>query len=267
MNESTGERPLGPGRALRAAARLAWILVLTLALSAVWFLGQPLQRSRERHRRWRRALFGRWARGVLAALGTRVVSRGAPPPGPCCLVANHHGWHDILAFAAEVDCVFVSMGEIRGWPLVGRMARAFDTILIDRHDRRAIPAVQAEIDAALARGERVCFFPESRTTSGARVEHFHGALFESAARLSLPVGCAAVRFATGAKDAPPARVVAWAARPFRDYLRGMLGASRVEIEIVFDARELRGATRKELARAAEARVRELFVPLEGAQQP
>ena len=267
MNDSKGERPLGPWRTLRSAARLAWIVALTLALSAVWFLGRPLHRSRERHRRWRRAVFGRWARGVLAARGTRVASRGALPPGPGCLVANHHGWHDILALAAEVDCVFVSMGEIRGWPLVGRMARAFDTILIDRHDRRAIPRVQAEIDAALARGERVCFFPESRTTSGAQVEHFHGALFESAARLGLPVSCAAVRFRTGAGDAPPARVVAWAERPFRDYLRGMLGASRVEIEIVFDARELSGATRKELARAAEERVRGLFVPLEGAPGP
>ncbi len=159
------------------------------------------------------------------------------------------------------------MGEIRGWPLFGTMARAFDTILIDRAERRDIPRVNAEIEAALARGERVCFFPESRTTSGARVEHFHPALFENAALSGMPVGWATVRFRTGPRDAPPAQVVAWAQRPFRHYLFGMLLADRVEIEILFGDGLLRGSDRKALAREAEEHVRERFVPLEGAELP
>jgi len=215
MNIRTGTGRAGPWRRLRSALRVACILGLTLCLAAVWFLGKPLHLSPQRHRAWRRRVFGAWSRGVLRLVGARVRSRGAPPAGPSFLVSNHHGWHDILAFAAEVDCVFVSMGEIRSWPLVGRMARAFDTILIDRQERREIPRVNSEIEAALARGERVCFFPESRTTSGARVEHFHSALFENAALSGMPVGWAAVRFATGPKDDPPALVVAWAERPFR----------------------------------------------------
>jgi 1-acyl-sn-glycerol-3-phosphate acyltransferase len=250
---------------LRGVLRLGCILVLTLFLSAVWFVGKAWNRSPERHRRWRRRIFGAWSRRTLALIGTRVTARGAPPPGPSFLVTNHHGWHDILAVASEVDCVFVSMGEIRRWPIVGTMARAFDTILVDRAERREIPRVNAEIEAALARGERVCFYPESRTTSGARVEHFHSALFENAALSGMPVGWACARFRTGANDPPPAQVVAWAARPFRDYWRGILLADRVEIEIVFGEGLLRGSDRKALALAAEQKVRELFVPLEGAQ--
>ncbi|MBK7644783.1 MAG: 1-acyl-sn-glycerol-3-phosphate acyltransferase [Planctomycetes bacterium] len=246
---------------------MACIAVVTLVLAAVWFLGKPWHRSAERHRAWRRRIFGAWSRDVLALVGARITTRGVPLPGPCFLVANHHGWHDILAFAAQVDCVFVSMGEIRGWPLVGTMARAFDTILIDRKERREIPRVNAQIQAALARGERVCFFPESRTTSGARVEHFHSALFENAALSGSPVGWAAVRFHTGPKDPPPARVVAWAARPFEQYLRGILLADRVEIEIVFGEGALVGTDRKALAHEAEEQVRSLFVPLEGAELP
>ena len=267
MNGSQDRGSPAAWRTLRSVLRLARIALLTLALSVLWFAGKPFHRSRERHRAWRRAIFGRWSRGVLSALGTRVLVRGAPPPGPCFLVTNHHGWHDILALAAEVDCVFVSMGEIRAWPIVGVMARAFDTILIDRAERREIPRVNAQIEAALARGERVCFFPESRTTSGARVEHFHSALFENAALSGTSVACAALRFRTSTGDAPPGLVVAWAARPFREYLRGMLRADRVEIEIVFDTLVLRGTERKTLALQAEARVRELFVPLEGAFEP
>ncbi len=250
---------------LRSGLRQACILLLTLLLTAVWFLGKTWNRSPRSHRAWRRRIFGAWSRSMLALVGTRVRSRGTPPDGPCFLVSNHHGWHDVLALAAEVDCVFVSMGEIRAWPLIGRMARAFDTILIDRDERREIPRVNAEIAAALARGERVCFFPESRTTSGARVEHFHSALFENAALSNMPVGWAAIGFRTGPHDPPPGQVVAWARRPFRDYLRGMLRADRVEIEIVFGAGLLRGSERKELAREAEQRVREMFVPLEGAE--
>jgi 1-acyl-sn-glycerol-3-phosphate acyltransferase len=266
MNAPTESSSSTPWRALRGGLRMASFLALTLCLSAVWFLGKPWNQGPERHRAWRRRIFGAWARRTLALLGTRVRSRGAPPPGPCFLVANHHGWQDILAWAAEVDCVFVSMGEIRGWPLVGRMARAFDTILIDRAARRGIPRVNHEIEQALARGERVCFFPESRTTSGARVEHFHSALFENAALGGHPVGWATLHFRTGPGDAPPGEVVAWAARPFRQYLFGMLLANRVEIEIVFGDGVLRGSDRKALAREAEERVRERFVPLEGARQ-
>jgi len=268
MNGRTETGRSGPWRTLRSVLRVACILLLTLGLSAVWFLGMPWNRSAPRHRAWRRRIFGRWSRATLALVGARVRSRGAPPEGPCFLVANHHGWHDILALAAEVDCVFVSMGEIRGWPLIGRMARAFDTILIDRQERREIPRVNSEIAAALARGERVCFFPESRTTSGARVEHFHSALFENAALSGMPVGWAAVRSRTGVVDQPAALVVAWAQRPFKQYLRGILRADRVEIEIVFGEGVLRGDDRKALAREAEERVRGLFVPLEGAgEQP
>lgn len=250
---------------LRAGLRVACLLALTLALSLVWFAGKPWNRSPERHRAWRRRIFGAWSRRTLAIVGARVRARGAPPPGPCFLVSNHHGWHDILALAAAVDCVFVSMGEIRSWPLIGRMARAFDTILIDRGERREIPRVNAQIAEALARGERVCFFPESRTTSGARVEHFHSALFENAALAGKPVGCAAVRLRTGPGDPPAGEVVAWAAHPFRDYLAGLLLVDRVEIEIVFGAGVITGSDRKQLAAEAQARVEELFVPLEGAR--
>ena len=267
MNGSIGTGRGSPWRALRSGLRLSFILVLTLFLSLVWFLGKAWNRSPARHRAWRRRIFGAWSRGTLALLGARTTLRGAPPEGPCFLVSNHHGWHDILAFAAQVDCVFVSMGEIRTWPIVGRMARAFDTILIDREERREIPRVNAEIERALARGERVCFYPESRTTSGARVERFRSALFENAALTGLPVACAAVRFRTGPKDPPPGQVVAWAKRPFREYVRGMLRADRVEIEIVFGEGVLRGKERKELAREAEERVRALFVPLEGHVTP
>jgi len=266
MNATKEFGRLTPWRVLRSGLRLASFLVVTLFLSAVWFLGKPWNRGPQKHRAWRRRIFGAWARRTLALLGTRVSTRGAAPQGPCFLVANHHGWHDIIAWAAAVDCVFVSMGEIRAWPLVGRMAQAFDTILIDREARRGIPRVNGEIEQALARGERVCFFPESRTTSGVRVEHFHSALFENAALGGHPVGWATLRFRTGPGDAPPGQVVAWAKRPFRQYLFGMLLADRVEIEIVFGEGVLRGDDRKLLAREAEERVREHFVPLEGALQ-
>jgi len=267
MNGPKGKGRRSPWRVLRSGMRITFILALTLVLAAVWFVGKPWHRSPQRHRAWRRRIFGAWSRRTLALIGARVTMRGAPPEGPCFLVSNHHGWHDILALASAVDCVFVSMGEIRGWPLVGRMARAFDTILIDREEQREIPRVNAEIEAALARGERVCFYPESHTTSGARVERFRSALFENAARSGAPVACAAIGFRTGPHDPPPGQVVAWARRPFKDYLRGMLRADRVEIEIVFGEGLLRGDDRKELAREAEERVRALFVPLEGHAGP
>jgi hypothetical protein len=246
MNGSIGIARGSPWRALRSGLRLSCILVLTLLLTLVWFLGKLWNRSPRRHRAWRRTIFGAWSRRTLALIGARVTMRGAPPEGPCFLVSNHHGWHDILALASAVDCVFVSMGEIRGWPLVGRMARAFDTILIDRDEQREIPRVNAEIETALARGER-----------------FRSALFENAARSGTPVAWAAIRFRTGPHDPPPGQVVAWAKRPFKDYVRGMLRADQVEIEIVCGDGVLRGDDRKELAREAEERVRALFVPLEG----
>jgi len=47
-------------------------------------------------------------------------------------------------------------------------------------------------------------------------------------------------------------------------VNGILRADRVEIEIVFGEGVLRGGDRKQLAREAQQRVGELFVPLAGA---
>lgn len=252
-------------RILRGCARLSWIAVLTLALALLWHAGLPFRRGPGPRRAWRRRIFGAWSRGLLAAVGARVVVRGAPPGPPCFLVLNHQGWLEILALAATSDSVFVSMGEIRGWPLIGYMARAFGTILIDRAHKRGIPGVQEEMLAAFGRGERVVFFPESRTMTGARVERFAPALFEVAARGPHPVGWAAANFRTGPHDAPAAESVSFARKGFRAYAAGLLALDEVEVEIVHGEGVLREQDRKELALAAHARVSALFRPLAGSE--
>ncbi|MEV6597025.1 lysophospholipid acyltransferase family protein [Actinoplanes sp. NPDC051346] len=114
------------------------------------------------------------ARGLLAALGVRLVWRGRTPHTGSLLVANHVSWLDVLALLAVAPVTLVAKREVRGWPLVGAMARAAGAIFVDRDRPRRLPETVAEVAAALRAGRSVAAFPEGTTFSVRRVAALRG---------------------------------------------------------------------------------------------
>jgi 1-acyl-sn-glycerol-3-phosphate acyltransferase len=254
-------------RSIRALLRLAGWGLLTVAFALLWLAGLPLVALFSNWRRWRRVCFGGWARCCLFQSGVRFEQRGPRVQGGGCLVANHQSWLDIPVLAARFDVVFVSMAELGRWPLIGSMAWAFGTILIDRSDKRSIPEVNERIAKALARGDRVAFFPEAGIGTLREPRPFRAALFEAAAQGFSGVRCVALSYSSGPGDDRVEDAVVWGNRPFLLQVWRLALQNRITARVQVAGVEARAKDRKQLALQCEALVRaELGLPekLEGA---
>jgi 1-acyl-sn-glycerol-3-phosphate acyltransferase len=170
--------------ALRAVAALAVVLVAAIVLPALPPARVP----------WALRAF---ARAVLRALGVRHAVHGRPVRHGALMVANHVSWLDILVLAAHYPCRLLAKREVRGWPVVGRIAVAAGTLFIDRARPRTLPATVAEVADALAAGSVVAVFPEGTTWCGRASGTFRPALFEAAVAARAAVAPVRLDFVLG----------------------------------------------------------------------
>lgn len=249
-------------RVLRVAWRLPAILVGTLLLAVLWFSTLPIAaRSERRRSAWRGFVFRSWARWCLACSGVRITICGKPPTPPCFLVTNHVGYIDILMIAAHVDCVFLSMSEIGGWPFLGLMARSFGTLFIDRSKKRELPDVNRELRAVVERGEVLVLFPEGTNSHGDRVHPFRPSLLEAAVVGHHPVAFATLHYATAPADIPARDSVCFVDTTLPRHALRFLSLERVDATLSFGDVPVRGTDRKALALELERRVAARFTPM------
>lgn len=130
----------------------------------------------------RAACFRWWSRRLLRITRVRVRVTGDPrsvPPGvPVMVLANHVSWLDVFVIRASLECRFVAKSEIRGWPLVGWMVARQGTVFVRRARRHDTARVNADLDAALAGGEKMVVFAEGMTSDGTEVRPFHASLLQ-----------------------------------------------------------------------------------------
>ncbi len=245
---------------LRATARGVALALLTAGFYALWAAGSLLaRRSPAARARWRDFNFRHWARAVVALLGVEIETAGRPPRPPFLLVANHLGYLDIVVLASRVDAVFVSRGDVAGWPVVGRLCRAMDTLFVDRGRRSDVPRAVAEIADRLAAGRGVVLFPEGTSSDGAAVGPFRPPLLEAATRCGLGVSYAALAYQTAPPDPPAATAVCWWGKmTFLPHVGRLLGLSGIRARVAFGEQTVREADRKRLARRLRAEVQGLL---------
>lgn len=232
-------------RVLRAIVRAPALAALTGFVYGSFFVGKVLRPKRRGHG-WRNRWFRRWARGVLRVVGVKVTVIGVPPQD-ALIVSNHVSYLDIPLIASQVDAVFVAKAEVAEWPLVGTVCRGFDTIFIDRNSKRDVVTVGEEMEARLAAGLGVVFFPEGTSSNGERVLAFKPSLLEVAARDGLPVYWAAVRYRVPDSEPPVTESVGWGDVPFLPHVRGLLKLSEIFAEVTFAPEPIIDRDRKSLA--------------------
>ncbi|MDO3702305.1 lysophospholipid acyltransferase family protein [Micromonospora sp. C28SCA-DRY-2] len=248
-----GRTPVVP--AVRRAARLAALLgMLVLGTGLAVLL--PLLPAAER-----RVALGGWARATARALGVRLVVRGRLPRRRALLVANHLSWLDVLAVLAVAPARPVAKREVRGWPLLGWLARAAGTLFVDRTRPRDLPATVGRVADALRAGRSVAVFPEGTTWCGAATGcrppgGFRPAVFQAAVDTGAPV----VPLRIGYRDAATGEATTAPAFLGDEHLwrslRRVLASPGLVLTVTVTTalHPAPGADRRMLARAAESAV-------------
>jgi 1-acyl-sn-glycerol-3-phosphate acyltransferase len=194
----------------------------------------------------------RWARRLLAALDVDVRLRGhvPAPDAPLLLVANHISWLDSYALNSATHASFVAKAEIAHWPVIGPIARAFDTLFLRRGSCRAAARMAAAVAAALARGTPIGVFPEGTTSWGDGLLPFYAAMFQAAVWSGARVQPVAIRYsdARGRRTDAPAYVDDVSVL---ESLRRITREPCLSVELVFCAPiDPAGRTRRQLAALA-----------------
>ncbi|HSB99636.1 MAG TPA: lysophospholipid acyltransferase family protein, partial [Burkholderiaceae bacterium] len=163
-------------RALIGAGRLLRVALHVLHGMAVVALRFPWLDAAQRQQR-----IGWWSRGLLRAIGVRLVADGDFRAGANLLVANHISWLDIAAVHAVCPRArFVSKADVRQWPLLGWLIAAVGTLFIERERKRDALRVVHQIAEALKSGQTVAVFPEGTTGDGRALLPFHANLLQAA---------------------------------------------------------------------------------------
>lgn len=250
--------------ALRIAFVFAAFVLVTLALLPVQLIALGIGHSvMQRLPRW-------WHRVMCRIIGLKVRVNGRlSQERPLLLVANHVSWKDILVLGSVADVVFIAKSEVRGWPVLGWLARLQRSVFVEREVRRKTGTQASEVSSRLLSGEVVVLFAEGTTSDGNRVMPFNSSLF-GAASAALPfapegkVHIQPVSIAyTGIHGMPMGRyhrpVAGWPGDvALGPHLLRVIRDGALDVDVVFsDAIPFDATTdRKKTARLVESRVRD-----------
>lgn len=124
-------------------------------------------------------------RQLRRLIGLRVIVRGQQSAAaPRLVVCNHISYFDIVILGSVVPGDFVAKADIADWPGFGWMAKAGQTIFIDRR-RSATSAARDQIQERLDAGDTLIMFPEATSNDGNYMKPFKSALFTVAERHAL----------------------------------------------------------------------------------
>ena len=111
-----------------------------------------------------------------------VVVRGTQShAAPRLVVSNHISYFDIVVLGSVVPGDFVAKADIANWPGFGWMAKAGQTIFIDRR-RSATTQARDQLQERLDAGDTLIMFPEATSGDGNYMKPFKSALFTVAER-------------------------------------------------------------------------------------
>lgn len=233
---------------------LAYLLLLPIAVLAFLPGIRQIPMGRMKLHMWAHRL---WVRGLIAVFGIRLRVCGELPKPPALVVANHISWFDIPVLHALWPMGLVAKAEIRGWPLIGRLATIAGSIYIQRGNQQSRQRVNRRMAARLRRGEMIGVFPEGGISPERGVQRFHSRLFGSAIRARAPIVPVAIRYWSGA-DMHDDVVFAPGQNLFSNMLR-LLSHPRMEAQVMIAAPLTDHMPGRDLlARQAQNAVSELY---------
>jgi lyso-ornithine lipid O-acyltransferase len=162
-------------------ARACFSLSVALFKVPFWLASTP--RNRRHHEQ---AFFAQIAHGF----GISISQQGTPSrQAGTFFIMNHISWADIPVIMSIIDADFVAKSEMRGWPIIGWLARRFNPVFVARNDQRGSHDQVDAIRARLNAGRSVILCAEGTTSVGTTILPFRTSLFAAAdaARIVQPL--------------------------------------------------------------------------------
>lgn len=219
-------------------------------------------------RRFRRGVMKGWGRLFAWTIGMKVRRVGTPPHAPFFLVSNHLGYIDTFLMAGETGAVFISRADVAEWPWFGPVARAINTIFIDRARRTDTLRVNKLIEDELAKGSGIVLYAEARTSCGASILPFKSSLLDPPARQGVPVHYCVLHYETYPGDPPAGDTVCWHTDiGFLEHVTRLLQLRGFVATVSYGPEPVLQSDRKLLAAQLHAKACEIFTPVQGSQTP
>jgi 1-acyl-sn-glycerol-3-phosphate acyltransferase len=215
--------------------------------------------TRELRAKWLHVFSGR----VVRWMGIAVRVEGTFPERGI-VISNHLGYLDIVVFAAQHECVFVSKAELAHEFLVGWMTTMAGSVYVERGRGGSALRAKSDMEAAADAGLPIVIFPEGTTSDGSSVLRFHSGLLGQVVQEGQPVTAAFIRYRLTEDNGPDISigddVCFWRddISLFRHIFR-LLGLRGIEVTVKIADRPITfsGAERKVVAAEARAAVMEL----------
>ena len=206
----------------------------------------------------RRSLIKRWSGRLLRILAVELQVAGELQmhEGNVMVVANHISWLDIFVLNAVHPVRFVAKSELTRWPVISQMIRGAGTVFIERERRRDTHRVNEQMAQVLAGGDVVAIFPEGTTTEGHDVLPFRSSLLQPIVEAKGHVQPVAIAYRTHEGELSLAAAYV-GDTSFVSSFWSVCGASTLLVTLSAQAPlPADGAHRRDLARSAEASIRE-----------
>jgi lyso-ornithine lipid O-acyltransferase len=179
---------------LRRLARLALVVLVSLPFLPAGVLVNVVFSRAERVRLWFQAFLSvLWMSLARRSFGISVSVEGELRPG-AFIASNHVSYVDILVIGSLCPSVFVSKQDVRGWPLMGWLARLGGTIFIERELKVAAARALGKVERSLEYNVSVVVFPEGTTSDGTYLRPFKPMFFEVPAHADVPVVPVAISY-------------------------------------------------------------------------
>jgi lyso-ornithine lipid O-acyltransferase len=148
-----------------------------IKLTAIFLFGAlELVVKRPATREQRAEWLHRFSLRAVRAMGIAMRIEGTFPERGV-VISNHMGYLDIMVFAAQHRCIFVSKAEMADIPLLGWMTTMAGTVYVEPGRGGSAIRARGGLHAAADAGLPIVIFPEGTTSDGTAVLTFRsGAL-------------------------------------------------------------------------------------------
>jgi len=188
----------------------------------------------------------RHARRLCRILGCTVETVGTPPPA-ALYGANHLGYLDIVTLGAATPVVFVSKAEVRGWPILGKLADCGGTLFLQRERKGELRDIAQAFAPVIAAGIPVVVFLEGTSSGGDDVLPFRAGLLAPAIAEGWAVAPVGMDYEVSSGRVSD-DIAYWRDDTFFPHFMNLLSQDWIRARIAFGSARPPGEDRKLLAR-------------------